>query len=267
MKALRPFVRPVLLVLTALLVVGALGFVERTADRRPIQDLAIDVRAADDARFITTQQVREAVLGMGDGVVGVPVAETDLDAIEARLRSIPWVGAAEAYHTLDGVLHVRVDQRLPIVRVIEPAGVGYYIDADGHTMPLSEQHTARVPVAMGAITLPGAAERVIDLRSPDSLITASRLPGVHRIAGHVRKDPFWSAMVDQIVVTPEGEYELIPRVGGQRIRIGGADRLEQRLAKLNIFYRQGVEQTDWRRHSIIDLRFDGQVVCTKRTTP
>ena len=267
MNAPRAFVRPVLLVATAALVVVALGFVERTAERRPVQDLAIDVREVDDARFITPQQVREQVLSMGEEVVGVPVAEMDLEAIEDRLRAVPWVSAAEAYHTLDGILHVRVEQRAPIVRVLDQDGRGYYLDAEGHTMPLSTQHTARVPVALGTVHLQGAAERVIDLRGTDSLITASHLPEVHRIATFLRQDPFWAALIDQIVVTPEGEFELVPRVGGQRIRIGGTDRLEQRFAKLRLFYRQGIDQTDWRRHAIIDLRFDGQVVCTQRTTP
>ncbi|MBL8011166.1 MAG: hypothetical protein JNJ64_11215 [Flavobacteriales bacterium] len=267
MNAPRALVRPVLLVATAALVVAALGFVERTADRRPVQDLAIDVRAVDEARFITPQQVREQVLRMGEEVVGVPVAEMDLEAIEQRLRAVPWVSTAEAYHTLDGILHVRVEQRMPVVRVFDQDGRGYYLDAEGHTMPLSAQHTARVPVALGAVHLDGASERVIDLRSADSLITASRLPEVHRIATFLRQDPFWAALIDQIVVAPDGQFELVPRVGGQRIRIGGADRLDQRFAKLRLFYRQGIDQTDWRRHAIIDLRFDGQVVCTQRTTP
>lgn len=267
MKAPRVLLRPVLLTVVAALVVVALGFVERTADRRPVQDLAIEVLAVDDLRFISPMQVREQVLGMGDAVVGVPVAAMDLQAIEERLRAIPWVRSAEAYHTLDGILHVRVEQRVPIMRVLDRDGGGYYLDHDGHTMPLSDQHTARVPVALGNVHLAGAEAQVMDLRSSDSLVTASHLPELHRIATFLHDDPFWTALIDQVVVMPDGQFELVPRVGGQRIRLGNADRLAQRLAKLQLFYRQGIGQTDWRRHSVIDLRFDGQVVCTNRTTP
>jgi cell division protein FtsQ len=49
------------------------------------------------------------------------------------------------------------------------------------------------------------------------------------------------------------------------VRIGDGSRLQQRLAKLKDFYAQGIPQADWRRYSTIDLRFDDQVVCTKRT--
>ncbi len=267
MKAPRVLLRPILLTVVAALVVAALGFVERTADRRPVQDLAIEVRAVDELRFISPMQVREQVLAMGDAVVGVPVAEMDLRAIEERLRAIPWVRGAEAYHTLDGILHVRVEQRVPIMRVLDHDGGSYYLDLDGHTMPLSAQHTARVPVAMGKVHLAGAAEQVMDLRSTDSLVAVSHLPELHRIAVFLHDDPFWAALIDQVIVMPDGQFELVPRVGAQRIRIGNADRMSQRMAKLQLFYRQGIDQTDWRRHSIIDLRFDGQVVCTNRTTP
>jgi cell division protein FtsQ len=67
------------------------------------------------------------------------------------------------------------------------------------------------------------------------------------------------------VVKADGDIDLIPRVGGQVVRIGDGSRLQQRLAKLKDFYAQGIPQADWRRYSTIDLRFDDQVVCTKRT--
>ncbi|MBK7269535.1 MAG: hypothetical protein IPI07_08480 [Flavobacteriales bacterium] len=267
MKNPRKLLRPVLMAAVAVLLVGALGFVERTADRRPVQDLAIEVRGMDGAHFITEQQVREEVLNMGGAVIGVPLAEMDIRAIEDHLRAIPCVSRAEAYHTLDGVLHVRVDQRAPVVRVFDRDGTTYYIDAEGHTMPLSSAHTPRVPVALGELHMPGASTTVLNVTDGDSLMRLSRLNEVFRIASFIRADPFRDALIDQIVATPDGEFELIPRVGAQRVRIGDGTALEERFAKLRLFYAEGIKQTDWRRYSTIDLRFDAQVVCTQRTTP
>ena len=65
----------------------------------------------------------------------------------------------------------------------------------------------------------------------------------------------------------EGDFELVPRIGAQRILIGDGSDLDQRFGKLRIFYEKGIPKADWRRYSCIDVRFADQVVCTKRTTP
>ncbi len=49
-------------------------------------------------------------------------------------------------------------------------------------------------------------------------------------------------MIDQVVVTSDSEFELIPRVGAQRILIGDGTALDQRFEKLRIFYEKGIPQ-------------------------
>ena len=70
-----------------------------------------------------------------------------------------------------------------------------------------------------------------------------------------------------MVVSTDGDFELIPRVGGQRVLIGDGTALEQRFEKLRLFYKEGMPQASWRSYARIDLRFADQIVCTKRTTP
>ena len=53
----------------------------------------------------------------------------------------------------------------------------------------------------------------------------------------------------------------------QKLLIGDGSELDQRFAKLRLFYAKGMPLADWRRYDRIDLRFAEQVVCTKRTTP
>jgi cell division protein FtsQ len=77
----------------------------------------------------------------------------------------------------------------------------------------------------------------------------------------------WNALIDQVVVDAEGGFELVPRVGAQRILIGDGSDLEQRFAKLRLFYSKGMPKADWRRYARIDLRFADQIVCTKRNSP
>jgi len=267
MKKLKRFLRVTGMISAIAGVVLALGFVERTADRTPISDLQVHVDGVEGMHFIDELTVRREVLDHGTTVMGAATGEVDVPAIEQRLRGIPTVAKAEVYHTMDGVLHVNVKQREPIVRVFNADGRSFYIDKEGWTMPTSANYTARVLVVTGALNEPGATTGVRSVFESDSVEHRFRSDDIHQLAMFIRKDPLWNALIDQVVVTADGDFELIPRVGGQRVRIGDGTALEQRFEKLRLFYEEGMPQADWRRYARIDLRFADQIVCTKRTTP
>jgi cell division protein FtsQ len=267
MSRLKRYLRPAGFVLAALGAIAGLAFVERTTDRTPIAGLAISVEGAEGMHFIDEQAVRRAIIDQGTAVLGAPAGEVDLAGIERGLRNIPCVAGAEVYHDLEGTLHVKVRQREPIVRVLNGDGTGFYIDREGWTMPADADYTARVLVATGWLDEPGTVHGVYNVHADDSLAAATRSDDIHRLALFIRQDRLWDALIDQVVVDAEGGFQLIPRVGGQRILIGDGTSLAQRFAKLRLFYQQGMPKADWRRYARIDLRFADQVVCTKRTSP
>lgn len=267
MKKLRRILRPLGIVTAVLAVIAVLGFVERTADSTPITDLRVTVEGGEGMHFIDEHAVRLEVLDHGSAVMGAPSAAVDITLIEERLRNIPCIASAEVYHTMDGALHVRVKQREPIVRVFNADGTSFYIDRAGWTMPTSPDYTARVLVVSGSLYEPGAVEGVHSVLENDSLRSHTFSDEIHRLATYIVDDPFWKALIDQVVITADGSFELIPRVGAHRILIGDGDQLEERFNKLRIFYEKGIPRTDWRRYTRIDLRFADQIVCTKRTTP
>ena len=267
MMKLKKFLRPAAIAVALIGVMLALGFVERTADRTPISELQVLVDGVEGMHFINEQAVRREVLDQGVAVMRSPTAEVDVTSIEDRLRSIPCVAEAEVYHTMDGTLHVKVKQREPIVRVFNTDGNSFYIDREGWTMPTDPNYTARVLVVTGQLNEPGAANGVRSVFANDSLLDQFRSDDIHRLATFIGRDPFWNALIDQVVVNADGEFELIPRVGAQRVLIGDGTALDQRFEKLRIFYDKGIPKADWRRYARIDLRFADQIVCTKRTTP
>ncbi len=267
MKKLKQLLRPIGISLLLIGVLLALGFVERTTDRTPIADLDVRVVGGEGLHFIDEQAVRSEVLDQGVAVLNAPTAEVDITNIETRLRNIPCVAKAEVYHTMDGVLHVSVIQRDPIVRVFNKDGSSFYIDRAGWTMPTSTNYTARVLVVTGNLNETSATEGVYSVFDNDSLKETALSDDIHRLAKFITSDPFWNAMIDQVVVNADNEFELIPRIGAQRIMIGDGTALKERFDKLRIFYDKGIPKADWRRYDRIDLRFADQIVCTKRTTP
>jgi cell division protein FtsQ len=194
------------------------------------------------------------------------VGDLEMTAIEEQLRGLACISDADLYHTMDGTLHVRVKQRLPVVRVLNADGSSFYIDRDGWSMPPSDTFTPRVLVVSGALNEPyREGEHLVN--GSDSLNAVTRSDEILVLANTLASDPFWNALIDQVVVDANGEFELLPRVGGHRVAIGDGTELERRLRKLRFFYEKGIPQTDWRRYARIDVRFADQIVCTKRTTP
>ena len=264
-KKLLGLLKPLGIMAGAAVIVMALGFVERTADRTPVTELRVEVGAGQGVHFIDERAVREQVLAAQNGLVGAPMGQVDAARIETELRDVPCVENADVYHTMDGVLHVRVDQRRPIARVINADGSGFYIDEQGVTMPLSDIWTARVLVFTGQLHEPFVAG-THDPAANDSLARATYSDEIHHLARFITADPLWDALIDQVVVDANGDFELVPRIGQMRIAIGRGEQLSERFAKLREFYAKGVPQGGWRKYARIDLRFADQVVATQRTT-
>jgi len=253
-------------VLGGFAVVAALGFVEHSSDNVPVRDVQVTMDEGEGLHFIDGIALREQIIQSAGPVIGTPMYKVDETGIEEQLRAIPCLAEADVYHTMDGVLHVKARQREPIVRVVNADGTGFYIDREGWTMPLNDNYTARVLVVTGQLFEPFAKTAPVDVAtSTDSIVLNTHSRAIYVMASTLIADPLWNALFEQAVMEADGDIDLIPRVGGQLVRIGDGEKLKQRLAKLKDFYAQGIPQTDWRRYSAIDLRFDDQVVCTKRT--
>ena len=269
--------RPARIILGAVTAVALLSFSAHNTNTTPVIELDVELVAPDGACFIDENAVREQVLNSTDAVIGAPIGMVDLAAIEAGLRRIGCVAHADVFHTLDGTLHVKVRQREPIVRVINADGSGFYIDSEGWTMPLSDAHSARVLVVTGAVTEPFAALPPTDLVGmEDRLRTSAHSDEIYQLAKVITADPLWNALFDHAPLNADASFDLFPRIGGQRVKVGrmsagaddnakdGAALLTSRLAKLRIFYEQVMPRSDWRLYSTIDTRFADQVICTRK---
>jgi cell division protein FtsQ len=80
------------------------------------------------------------------------------------------------------------------------------------------------------------------------------------LATFVNGHPLWSAQVAQIDIVGTRTYEIIPTVGNHIIRIGNAEGLEQKFGRLMVYYKQVVPKVGLDKYSILDARFDGQVI-------
>ncbi len=73
-------------------------------------------------------------------------------------------------------------------------------------------------------------------------------------------------MIEQIDVLPNAEFVLVPKIGNEKILVGGNENISEKLNKLKFFYQEGLRYEGWNVYQTIDLKNKDQVVCRKNQT-
>ena len=201
---------------------------------------------ASEEQFIDTDDIKKYVKEKGLDPTGKQIKEINTNAIEETILTNQLIKKADVFVTNNGAIKASIEVRKPILRVINNSGENYYIDNDGNKMPLSKRFTAYLPIATGNIKE--------DFAKAD----------LYKFALFLQDNKFWNAQIEQIVVLSNQNIKLIPRVGDHQIVLGNLEGYEEKLEKLLAFYENGLNETGWNKYSTINLKFDKQVVCTKR---
>ena len=220
----------------------------------------IDINIADSLEngFVTSEEILSLILQNNDKLLGYPIRLINTEKMESILKQHPSVKGAEVFVCADGSLNIDIEQRRAILRIIDQNKESYYLSSDGTIIPSSGKVTMRVLVANGYI--PGNFNNN-RISQPGE---ANRIRGLYDIASYIDNHPFWKAQIEQIYVGNTGDLELIPRVGPHLILFGPPQEVERKFEKLLAFYKQGLSKTGWNRYEIINLKYEGQIVCTLR---
>jgi len=234
-------------------VVVLMSFITIKKHEVKCKNVKIIIPGADN--FIEREEI-DGILKLGYGqLIGKKLADINIHQIEKSLKVNPYIAFAKVFIDMDGIVHIEVKQRQPVLRILNAGGQDYYIDSDGLKMPMSPNFTADVLVATGSI-LEGFGGKV------DTLLTPLAVD-LYRTALFMKKDTLWDAQIEQIFVTDKHDIELIPRVGNQRIILGNADSLQTKMNNLLAFYKQAMPLVGWNAYKTINLKYTNQIVCEK----
>lgn len=261
MKKFWRILRKVLLVASMLSVAALFVIVLTSAIQRQHQLVcrSIQVKVDYDSglAFLSENEIKDKVNYLNGGdITGKRLSAVDFRGLEKEIRKNPYVKSVQIFVDQAQGVTVEVFQKRPILRVINSDGVSYYIGENNDRIPLSNNFTSHVAVALGNVEMHTNAKR--DSTVQDAL---------YRLIQYVRKDEFLNALVDQVYVEENGELIVIPKIEGQTIRFGAADNnMAEKFERLKIFYNEGLRRTGWDKYSTIDIRYKDQVVCEKRDT-
>lgn len=243
--------KKVLVIIGICLIAGYLIFSVFYFEEKPKEgvcaDFEVEVSNSNaDNQFIDTEDIEKYIKEKGLDPIGKQFKDINTSEIEEAVLTNQLVKKANVFITNNNAVKVSIEERKPILRVIDSNGKSYYIDNDGNKMPLSKRFTAYLPIATGSIKEEFAKT------------------DLYKFALFLHSDQFWNAQIEQIVVLANQDIKLIPRVGDHQIILGKLDGYQERLDKLMTFYQKGLNETGWNKYSVINLKFDKQVVCTKR---
>jgi len=226
-------------------------------------DISID--ETEGNYFVEQNDIMNMIRDKWGSLIGKPVVGINMNLLETLIGNNPYILRAEVFSTIDGGIKIDVRQREPVLRIINRENQSFYIDKDGMYMPLSDKHTAYVPVASGNIPdqyVSGSVKKNAN-QNIDSTLNKSLTEQLYELATFIRTDELWKSQIVQVYVNNDGDIELIPRVGNQRIILGDTEHMQEKFDKLLLFYRKGLSGAGWNAYNTINLKYTDQVVCTK----
>lgn len=218
--------------------------------------LLVHVDYADGNYFIDEKDIKSFMNSHAFNPVGKKFNEIDLHSLEKSLNNFPYVQDAEVYSNQNGELVVQIEQKAPIVRVINNYGVNYYLDKNLKPIPLSTKFTARVPVLTGY--LPG-------IESINNKNNQKLRKDIQSLVDFLDEHFLWKALMDNVYISKNGNFECYTKLGNQNIVLGDvSEDLDEKFGKLLILYKEAFPVIGWDKYKTINLEFKDQVVCIKK---
>lgn len=244
----------------------SLSFVDSKRKQTICSKVEVNILDSLDDRFVSEEEVQDFIHDLEMKVRGEPASSINIREIEQYLENKPAIHHAQLYFTANGDLHIEIDQRNPIVRVINAKGRSYYLDRHGVIIPLKSNYASHVLVASGEIVEFFEVARTEKLSCPDSYHGDKNytICKIHDMAAFIHDHPFWESQIEQIYLNKKGEFELIPRVGGHIIHLGSYKGFRDKFRHLKAFYQKGLNNVGWNQYLEINLKYDNQIICTKR---
>jgi cell division protein FtsQ len=242
-------------ILFLLAVAAGYGFSYYQMNNRLISDYTIEINGPDGLKLVNEKAIRSKLEQTDVQLVKTrPLKQYNLHLAEKLIEQMPHVANAEVWANFNGEICIEVDQRVPVLRIINQNQQSYYVDSNGLKMPLSSIGAYRVPVATG------------NIREKSGIRDSLSTPIGHQLwqmALFLRENKSANALTAQIHVNEQEQLEIIPMLGNHTVVLGDTSSLNDKYFKLEALYRDGFRDEDWNKYSLINLQYKELIVCRK----
>lgn len=222
-----------------------MAFVDVRRNQEVCGEIKVSILDSMQNRFVETDDILKLISSGNFKVAGSDWDSFPFEELEAYMNEHPSIKIAECYRTVNNHLQIDITQRKPLARIIT-SNKSYYLDQDAKIMPLSDLYSAHVVVVTGDLS-----EEFVK-------------NDIYKLILFLNESVLWRTMFLQIDVDSKGDVTLIPRAGNHDVILGSVDDLEEKFTQLETLYREEFNTSGWNRYKTINLKYKGQIVCTKK---
>ena len=230
------------LVLILSLVVFLYSFSAKRNENRKLVKSTIEF-VGKEQLFVTHETVNKLLIENNKDASAIRKVALDLNSLEKSINNHEMVEKSEVFVSVDGVLKAVVKQKTPVARIVTNQE-SYYLDYMGTKMPLSEIHTARVPLVIGTIT-------------------NENKQLVNDLFRYIYADEFLRKNIIGVEIFPSGSVKMKNRNFDFTIEFGKIINIEHKFKNYQAFFQKAVQDKTIEKYKNINLKFTQQVVCTK----
>lgn len=220
--------------------------------------LEVTVLDSTQRNFVGREDIEKWLDKEYRAYAGLPLDSVDLTRIESIVTGHSAVKTCEAWLTDDGILHVELSQREPLVRFDDGTN-GYYADAEGFIFPLQARGSVDVPVIEGVLPIKVPRGYKGALKDPKQ---KAWLEEILALAATM-KGTVWETNIRRIKTSASGDLTLYPLEGKEKFLFGQPVRVEEKLSLMEKYYQSVVPVKGQNYYSTVDLRYRGQFICRK----
>ena len=205
-----------------------------------LNEIGIEITADN---FVNQQVVLDYLKSKNVNFDSVLVNDFQKEHLENLLLTHPSIKNVEVFANQKGALDFSIYQKQAVVRV-KSNNADYFLDSFGNRMEISHHYTPNLIVVTGDVTA-DKHEKIFDF------------------VNEINESEFWKSQLTQMHFRGK-EIILIPRVGSHKIYLGSFEDTKEKLEELYQFYKIAMPTKGWQTYSDISLKFNNQIVCTKR---
>lgn len=224
------------------LVIFLFSFTSKRNEERKLKKTVVEF-VDENSPFITEQAVNKLLIENNSSVKNIQKDKVDLKELEQNLNNHNMIQKCEVFVTVDGVLKAVVKQKTPVARVFDANG-SFYVDYEGHKMPLSDNFTARVPIVSGTINKKNSED-------------------LTKVFRYIYEDDFLQKNIIGVEVLPDGSLKMMNRNFNYVIDFGKTINVDKKFKNYKAFFQKAVQDSLINNYKTVNLKFTQQVVCTK----
>ena len=235
-----------LLLLAGLITYLVLAFTKFTkhGNHKVCHNIEYFISDSSHAGFITKDEADRILRHSNLYPIGRKMDQINGMQITRVLRKNAFIDSVACYKSPNGTVHVLIQQRMPVLRVISDNGEQYYMDMKGNVMD-PQGYAADLVVATGNFDQKFAKNHLLHMGK------------------FIRNNEFWNGQIQQIHVKDSTHLELIPRVGKSIIEFGDSDQMLRKFQNLYAFYTKVLPEVGWNKYEKISIENVTQIVGTK----